>query len=316
MKQHARNSFVLGSGRTRYEGTFNYAYAGQKPSSKVFADVLGDTVGGLEIFNVNIEGHDFGYFCGSLPASGNFNIFTEYALELDSQLGIHISENESDSSIVSKVNNLWKRILLRPESKPWFDHLGIDPFHAFISVNLSKSVCIHENSNENSRVLMEMWITDPSDLTYFKPSNSVLYNYVQSGDYAALNLPVDEHRITRIEKEINSKIQEINLMKKHADTEYPYDADDYIAQALEPLQTLIYRQRMGNAATLEDAELYVRDKSVDNTRSYMHNNPQIDQYIADVFDWAQNNNLSVEDLRTACRDILKIAKARRYLKNL
>lgn len=304
------------SDRESYEGEFNYWYAGQKPASKTNTEIIGKTIGNLEVFQVWIDGEDLGYFWGKPPRRNNINLFGEWALELDDQMGISVDETDSDSSIVNKVNQKLKKIANDPRSKGWFNLLGVDPVKAQWKVALAGWMTLEYN-NYTFEFVPHIGDTSDLDTGYFKPDYAMIRKMLESGELSYDQLQdsklydVDKY-LDRFEKDDEKDKKQANKILKQLNSPYPYDAPEIVTDhAVPELHKYIIRQHLGSSTNLEEAEQYVRNMTVNYPRSTRYNDPKVDNYITELFDWANNYNLSVEQFRSAVSKILKINKAHR-----
>lgn len=281
------------SDREVLPGEFNYWYAG-KPASPTSTEILGTTIGGLDVFQVFINGEDQGYFWGEAPRRSNINIFGEFALRLERDLGIHVSPYDSDAKIVSAVESIARKAVNDPRSQALFRYFGIDPSRSKWKVALARYIWIEGLCELSS-----------SDLTHFVPTEHGTTLILES------NEPVDPKiDISKYEGLSKQLIRHMKSQERLAAQEYPYNADDNVAEAIHELQSLIVKKKLGDASTLEEAEDFLISKSIENRRSPKYQSAKVANDIQILFDWAHENGLSVNKLISAARKIYRIWLAR------
>lgn len=284
---------LIRADREIFPGEYNYWY-GNRPSSPTSTEILGTTIGGLEVFQVYIDGKDLSYFWGNAPKNKNINIFGEFAFNLEKDLGIKITHNDSDSQIVAKVESIARSAVEDTRSQALFDYLNIDPLSIQWKVALGRYIWI-----EN---LCELSIKDP---THFVPTSYVITQMLESGDSIDPNIDLSPNL-----EEAKEYLRSKKANERLASQEYPYGATDDVVEAIHELQNLIVKKNLGGASTLEEAEDFVISKSIEYKRSPKYQDPKVENDIRVLFDWAFENNLSVDNLISAARKIYKIYMAR------
>lgn len=279
---------LIRAARDIYEG--EAGYLGKKHPATV--EVLGEVAGHMKVFQVFVDGVDEGYWCGSVPEpSGNFAFWGEWAIDVKKAFGFDFS-NASDSEILKTVNQRLMEIVNDPRSQALFDYLNIDPLDYEWEYYLSRYLEIPGVGRTNA------W----QGFTHFIPLESVVRKMLESGSQIDPDIDIPKGMIKDIKQYDRRKAREMKL----ASQEYPLNADDDVVEGIHDLKKFIIDQTLGYSDTLEDAESFVRSKTVDYRRSSRYKDPEAEKHIQDVFDWAETNNLSVHDLISYARKIYKL----------
>ena len=69
-----------------------------------------------------------------------------------------------------------------------------------------------------------------------------------------------------------------------------------IVRTLARFNNWISKEKLGNVTDLDDAQEYLLNRTVWNNRNYMFNDSVAENAVIDLFEYANDNGYSIEDL--------------------
>lgn len=282
-----------------YQLPYNYGYAGLKPTKYMDVSILGSTIGRKCVFYVQNPNNTWGYFWGEAPKT-TLNLFGEFAMRLtpgpsyESSLGLDISNLSSDSQIINAVNARLLEFVNNDIADTFADIFSIDwascEWKAF-------SHCI----GINVPGVGDFVIYDTAGAGNFVPQPNVFIYMIEND----ISIPDTVKKFVTYKEAVDHIAYKDKIRKVKA-TPYPEGITDEVADAIYEFHKFIYREKLGNASNLESAEDFIKDRTINNTRSSRYKDDRIANKINILFDWAENNNITPQKLVTLSNKVYKM----------